>query len=299
MSTEQDATASETPVQEEAPRLAFLPETFDARLICGIPSGPDEVVDTVKVRELIGPDRDVLGMRETRSNAAKMVTALLANNVVDVPGIELPAGPPADPRLRPEWSRRSKRQWGERLDHFASWPGADRDAVLVALRRRSLGDVVRGQRMSCAEIGCEHRWTQDFDMSEWGPTALDREFWRLRGSPPRWMAELTADVGGRTVTALFRMPTGEDDEAVSAQSAGNLSQAARIIFERGLLKLNGEPVSRRDMLPVRVQDALWEGLRDRLPGVGIPIRFACPRCGGDVLTRLGAFSLLYDVDRGD
>jgi hypothetical protein len=267
---------------------AFVAETFNVDLPCGTWDENGTHITSCVVRELVGTDRDVIGHRDIRKSGVKMISAVLANNVTEVPGIELPPAP----RPGQSISSYDRRAWAKRIDFFATLTAHDRSHILLSLRRKSLGDNF-DSKMSCNE--CGNRWTEHFDLGEGGVKPFDVSSWTAKGLPSKWMRDVEFTRGDKTYSLTLRLPTADDEEAISQRAGGNIFEASRMTLERILVAIDGQPIKNFGSYPAWFHDEAWVAYAGVAPESAIPTQVECSACGAVNLARISALTVLFGL----
>jgi hypothetical protein len=143
-------------------------------------------------------------------------------------------------------------------------PVGQRDALLLRLRQRTFGPLVRGFAR-CSE--CQTPLEFDLDLRRYA--AADHLQHRL---PPEW---LTAD----GFEILFRLPDSTDLDAM-ADSCIEIGPARRKLVERCVVEArrNGVEVAAGE-LPEAVIQRLGERMEELDPLAELPLAITCEHCG--------------------
>jgi hypothetical protein len=131
----------------------------------------------------------------------------------------------------------------------------DRDFLMLQLRRLTLGDHIRAV-FACQ--ACEARMDVDFESAD-VPVQ----------SRPQQTAAYTVQVGFPPRTVRFRLPCGEDQEAVLTLDAG---EAARELLDRCVLDGAGE-------LTDDDREAISSEMERLAPQMDLELDLVCPECG--------------------
>lgn len=264
------------------------PGEFRVEVPCGFVDEDGSIRRAFILREMLGADRDVIGEKSVRRSAARGLSAILAATATCVPGARIPAPPPPGKALQQMGSP----AWRERMEFFLGLCGADRGALILALRRNSIGDDFT-VRQKCGECGADV--VERVDLSEVVIDPLPEGF-APAGQPPRWTAELPEmQYKGRKVTGKIRLITGDDEDRIEQKAQGNDVLQVRLAAEEALfdVRVDGEPVP-KNLRPAWVNDVVSRQVETRAPGPDLPSTAEC-RCGNEVLSRASVFALLFDL----
>jgi hypothetical protein len=206
----------------------------------------------VRVRELTGADEEVLA-EKTGAGGARLVTRFLARVIVEIEGL------------------------ARRIDEdlVSDMLVGDRDYLLLRLRQIDLGDHVH-QVMRCPSSACGKKVDVDFLVSE-------IEVTRATEVLPSYRVQLGEGAAARS--AVVRLPTGRDQEAVAPLAATNPAAANTRLFSRVVLRWSeggslDEDAARA--LPLRHRSDLAAFLERTSPGPDLHLDLHCPWCGGDM-----------------
>jgi hypothetical protein len=164
------------------------------------------------------------------------------------------------------------------LDIVRSLTAGDREALLLHLRRLTLGDRLQGV-LACPDPSCGRKMDLELKVGELllAPYAERREHYEV------------AIAGERSAYQVrFRLPTGADLEATSAVAATDPRRAANQVLHRSVEAVrrdDGQPV---DGLPPAVVAALPARMSELDPQAELNLTLSCPECGL-------AFSALFDT----
>jgi hypothetical protein len=160
----------------------------------------------------------------------------------------------------------------------------DREALLLHLRRLSLG----GDRVSCVLCcpapSCGERMDLDLAMDD----LLEPPY---AGAAP-WHDAVFSE-GGASWRVRFRLPTGADQEEAAPLVATDAGAAAMLILRRCI-----ESVEREDGGPTEpIPPAVAAGLADRMasldPQAELALQLTCPACGRDFSSQLDAAAYFF------
>jgi hypothetical protein len=209
-------------------------------------------LEPVWLRAVTGHDEELLFGKAAKMPAAARVTALL--------------------------TRCTSRAGGEALgeDAVRRLTVGRREHLLLALRRLTLGD-----RISCIFVCPECEQSMDGELSV-------GELLREVGAEDRTY-EVSVDVGGERWRALFRLPSGADQEAAASLAQTDSDAAGQAILEsclRDVSRQSGKPASTET--PAELMVAVEAAMADADPQAETRLRAKCPECGA-------SFSTVFDA----
>ncbi len=232
---------------------------FDFELPVGYTDEDGRVHRTACLRKMTGHEEALLADRKLRQNAARLVTQLLASCVKRI-GEIAPV-----PRTV-----------------ISELTSPDRNFLLLQLRRITFGDTIETAYV-CPSCGESTRAVQDLD---------EVPVRRLNGDGQREVAvELTdgweSAKGEWYTTMVFRMPTGVDEERISAVTRENPSLGMNALLTRCLVALGDMPSDRREALGTKVLSDLTmsdravidRAFRQDMPGLDLTKNVVCDTCG--------------------
>lgn len=144
---------------------------------------------------------------------------------------------------------------------------ADRQYLLLQLRRHTFGDRVRGAA-SCPWPGCGEEVEVDFSLDDVPVAAMEERgpVFRLVLSPE------AAGEGEREVR--FRLPDGGDEEALEPiVAAGDEGELLAALLDRCVIA--GGPVA---ALSPRARWEIESAMEERAPRLGLEMASRCPSC---------------------
>lgn len=211
----------------------------------------------VELVPLSGREEELLA--GTRSDGAHLVTQVLCHCVVRLGSIR---------PMTPDVARRLL--------------VGDRQYLLLRLREITFGDRIEGT-LSCPWPDCGARVDVDFSISDI-PVRHGEE--RAATYTVDLPAEMRAGEGGESVpvpgTVAFRLPNGEDQEALGPVLAENPARALTGLLERCLLAVDDDRADGAAMvarLSPRARHEIERAMEARAPGVELRMDLACPECG--------------------
>lgn len=148
---------------------------------------------------------------------------------------------------------------------------ADRDYLLLALRRLTFGDLVRAE-LVCPWAQCGERVSVSFAVSDL-PVHEPAE------RAARFTVVLSAAAGGAEV--CFRLPTGADQEELAGWAARDEPAALTALLTRCVLRVDGIAADAervRGLSPL-ARAELEAAMRRRAPHVERELETACAECG--------------------
>lgn len=172
---------------------------------------------------------------------------------------------------------------GARMD-WGKMAVTDLDAFIVFLRRMLIGDGIRGGA-TCVAKGCGQRIDIAFGagqfLDHYSPSVPVKSYrgWSVRpGEEPGWFRLVPPGMTGESSvgTIEFRLPTPDDQLAVSGRPDGDVELARRCLHP------TDAPVKAR-----RTAEAVMEAMA---PCLSCDIRAVCPECGI-------SFALLFEARR--
>lgn len=158
----------------------------------------------------------------------------------------------------------------------------DRDALLLHLRRLSLGDAIDCV-LRCPDPGCG-------EPLEWQLHVSDLLV--SRPEPPAGAAKhgtVTVDAGGTRFQVTFRAPTVADVDAASSLALENVDRAALMLLERCVIaaERDGRACAPAD-LPAAVRTAVDDAIAATDPQAEVQLEMRCPACDA-------GFTTLFDT----
>lgn len=154
---------------------------------------------------------------------------------------------------------------------------ADRQALLLALRRATFGDRVEAT-LSCPWPRCGARVDVDFSLDAIPIEASDDKgpVYELVLPEP-----LAGEEGETYGEVRFRLPTGEDQELLAPLVEVNEARAATALLERCLVAVGPRtpPAGFASTLPADVRQAIEERMEEVAPRLVLTMAPTCPECG--------------------
>jgi hypothetical protein len=225
---------------------------LDAGRVCLLPGGYRDAAGVLhqeaEVAPLTGREEEFLaGSRGVP--APELVTALLCRAVRRI-GTVSPVTPPVARALLV----------------------ADRLFLLLRVRAATFGERVEGT-LGCPWPRCGARVDVDFSLA-------DVPVKRCAETLPTYVAELSAGAAGGDAdaprTVAFRLPRGDDQEALAGVLAQNPARALTALLERCVV---GAAEGAVDRLSPRARGELEAAMADAAPHVDLEMDLVCPECG--------------------
>jgi hypothetical protein len=168
-------------------------------------------------------------------------------------------------------------------DDVRALAAGDREALLLQLRRLTLGDRV-DLVLSCP--ACEEALGLDLSVGDLLVPPYDA-----------WAAEHSVAVAGERIS--FRLPTGGDLEAAARVGAVDPGRGARLVLDRCVLGLDGGGAPAAELSPAAA-DAVAARMAELDPQAEIVLEMPCAVCGHVFTVPLDAGALLARelADRG-
>jgi hypothetical protein len=167
---------------------------------------------------------------------------------------------------------------------------ADRQYLLLHLRRETFGDTVRAT-LVCPWPDCGERVSLDLSVAGVPvEEARDRAPVHTMALPA---ADLGEEAGADPVEIRFRLPDGSDQEELSGRLAGNEAEALTLLLARCVLDIGGSgppDAERTAALPARTRSAIEERMHELAPKVEQTMEVRCAECGR-------TFTAPFDIQR--
>lgn len=212
---------------------------------------------TARLRKMTGHEEALLADRKLRKNGGKLVTELLGSCLRSV------GTKKASPKLA------------------ASLSSADRNFLLLELRKITFGSELDA-RYTCPACG---------EVSEVREDLEELPVRRSDGDAhPEVVVELVDgyedNEGNVYDRAVFRLPTGSDEERIAGELKENASRGMNALLARCLVALGDMPSKVREALGTKLfadltlQDRarIERALREQMPGVDLRREIECGSC---------------------
>lgn len=158
----------------------------------------------------------------------------------------------------------------------------DREALLLHLRRLTMGDRLQGL-LSCPAPACGQRLDFEVKVSE------------LLVEPGGERAahhELVVQQGGTRYVVRFRLPCGADQEAAAALARTDPAAAAELLLRRCVESLDGEQACPPE-LPAWLIDTVSARMAELDAQAELTLNIRCSLCGGTFAVVFDAASFLF------
>lgn len=211
-------------------------------------------------REMTGEDEEYINRADIRANGAKVTTALLTRCVTSVGSL----------------TRKSVGNPKAWEDIFKKMLSGDRDAILMQIRRDSMGDTIKVTH-TCPNPDCKAKLQTEVSLDE-----LEvKEFDGIREIPfdlPKGYTDKKGEVHKR---GIMRRPNGLDSELLTPLAKNNLAKATTVLLTRLCSFEDGTHIDDSVMAKLTTRDRqyLQELLNEHQFGVQLTVNVMCDRCG--------------------
>lgn len=156
----------------------------------------------------------------------------------------------------------------------------DREALLLHLRRLTLGDAVQGV-VSCPQPDCGEKLDLDLRVSDLLLPGYDHQ---------RAVHEVSIQENGTTYRVRFRLPTGADQEAAASLAADDAEAGAALMLHRCVeaVVVEGDNDRSVEDWPSTLSSQLPGVMADLDPQADLVLNLDCPVCDH-------AFSVTFDT----
>ena len=214
----------------------------------------------VVIDEMTGRDEELLADPKFKQQPGRAITVMLQRIIQEIPGVfEAKKNPMT---LAPK-------------DIVRKMYAADRDAILIGLRRLSFGNTMQ-VAWACGK--CAAHNADDVDLSELKRVDWDED------------AECSIDFtlprgidfeGKRLKNGSMRFPTGVDSEAVAKRAKTDPGGATTALLATVIEQVDGEHIDATMVQRMATRDRLHLGevFQQSLPGVRMRADLYCPECG--------------------
>jgi hypothetical protein len=213
-----------------------------------------------RLRPVDSSDQDFLLGAEDHLLPAHRVTALLVRCIERLG----PTGPVAAEAVR-------------------SLTVGDREALLLHLRRLSLGDRLQGV-VDCPDPDCGEKMDLDLNV---GDLLLPPYDDRRRS----YEAEISEN--GSSYRVRFRLPTGADQEDAAILARSDSHAAAERLLDRCVEKVAGEDGEPVETLPPAVADRISDAMSELDPQAELTLSLICPVCAHSFLAPFDTAAYLF------
>jgi hypothetical protein len=174
-------------------------------------------------------------------------------------------------------------------EQIGSLTVGDREALLLHLRRLTLGEKVRCV-LSCPELECGEKLDLDLDVGELllPPYPYARRHY-----------ETTVAENGTSYRVRFRLPTGADQESVETVARRDAGEAAGSVLERCVEDVVSEGGEALEDLPPIVAEQLPDVMADLDPQAELRLALTCPACRSGFSALLDAGTYFFQELEGE
>jgi hypothetical protein len=156
----------------------------------------------------------------------------------------------------------------------------DRQYLLLKLRELSFGDRVAGT-LSCPWPQCGARVSIDFSTADVPVKRCESvaAAYRVELSPE---AQVDDGAGGVHRALTFRLPNGDDQEALAPLLAQNPAAALTALLERCVTGADGAgdgPAALVERMGPRAREEVERAMEANAPAVELEMDLSCPECG--------------------
>jgi len=232
-------------------------ETFE--LPCGIVDDDGSIVRSFELRPMTGKVRSAVARPEVRKSGPKIIDTVLKGAVKSIG-----SRPVTEPLLK------------ELLN-------ADRDYIMLMVRKISSGDVIKGV-LQCTNSVCAERMELSMNISEMDIIPLEDSDWEMLDS--QRVFKISSEEFGLTV--VCRYPNGGDQHAVFQRARTNPIEGNYALYARCLKiweKKGDTPIEGGvgipffEALSLPVLDWFEKAFADKQPGVDLAQIVNCEMCG--------------------
>lgn len=215
---------------------------------------------TFTIREMTGADEEYVNRADIKTNGAKVSTALLSRCVLSVGTL----------------TRKSVGNPKAWENIFKEMLTGDRDIILLALRKESIGDTIEVTH-TCPNPDCKAKLKTEVSIDE-----LDiLEFDGLREIPFELPKGYKDRKGVVHKTGIMRRPNGLDGELLTPLAKNNIAKAETLLLTRICKFDDGTYIDESVMASLSLKDRnyLQNLLNDHQFGVDMTLDVMCDRCG--------------------
>lgn len=215
---------------------------------------------TFTIREMTGADEEYIHRADIKSNGARVITALLSRCVLSVGTLtKKSVGNPK------EWE-----------NIFKEMLSGDRDIIMLAIRRESVGDTIEVTH-TCPNPDCKAKLKTMLSLDE----LVINEFDGIREIPFELPKGYKDRKGEFHKKGIMRRPNGLDGELLTPLAKNNLAKAETTLLTRICRFEDGTHIDESIMsgLTKRDRDYLLSVLNDHPMGVDMTVDVMCDRCG--------------------
>lgn len=256
---ERDYAESITEIADTQP-LSNSDETEIHDLLAGYVDKDGVCHKTFTIREMTGADEEYIHRADIKSNGARVITALLSRCVLSVGTLtKKSVGNPK------EWE-----------NIFKEMLSGDRDIIMLAIRRESVGDTIEVTH-TCPNPDCKAKLKTMVSLDE----LVINEFDGIREIPFELPKGYKDRKGEFHKKGIMRRPNGLDGELLTPLAKNNLAKAETTLLTRICRFEDGTHIDESIMsgLTKRDRDYLLSVLNDHPMGVDMTVDVMCDRCG--------------------
>lgn len=257
---ERDYAESITEIAEDTQSLSGSDENEVNDLLAGYVDKDGVCHKTFTIREMTGADEEYINRADIKSNGARVITALLSRCVLSVGTLtKKSVGNPK------EWE-----------NIFKDMLSGDRDIIMLAIRRESIGDTIEVTH-TCPNPDCKAKLKTVVSLDE---LAIN-EFDGIREMPFELPKGYRDRKGEFHKKGIMRRPNGLDGELLTPLAKNNLAKAETTLLTRICRFEDGTHIDESIMsgLTKRDRDYLLSVLNDHPMGVDMTVDVMCDRCG--------------------
>lgn len=257
---ERDYAESITEIAEDTQSLSGSDENEVHDLLAGYVDKDGVCHKTFTIREMTGADEEYINRADIKSNGARVITALLSRCVLSVGTLtKKSVGNPK------EWE-----------NIFKDMLSGDRDIIMLAIRRESIGDTIEVTH-TCPNPDCKAKLKTVVSLDE---LAIN-EFDGIREMPFELPKGYRDRKGEFHKKGIMRRPNGLDGELLTPLAKNNLAKAETTLLTRICRFEDGTHIDESIMsgLTKRDRDYLLSVLNDHPMGVDMTVDVMCDRCG--------------------
>lgn len=257
---ERDYAESITEIAEDTQSLSGSDENEIHDLLAGYVDKNGVCHKTFTIREMTGADEEYINRADIKSNGARVITALLSRCVLSVGTLtKKSVGNPK------EWE-----------NIFKEMLSGDRDIIMLAIRRESVGDTIEVTH-TCPNPDCKAKLKTVVSIDE---LAIN-EFDGIREIPFELPKGYRDRKGEFHKKGIMRRPNGLDGELLTPLAKNNLAKAETTLLTRICRFEDGTHIDESIMsgLTKKDRDYLLNILNDHPMGVDMTVDVMCDRCG--------------------
>ena len=249
---------------ESCSRIAESVESFEEdrehNLLAGYVDKDGVCHKTFTIREMTGADEEFVNRADIKSNGAKISTALLSRCVLSVGTL----------------TRKSVGSPKEWENIFKDMLTGDRDAILLELRRESIGDIIEVQH-TCPNPECKAKLKTQVSIDE----LTVNDFDGMREIPFELPKGYRDKKGVIHKKGVMRRPNGLDGELLTPIAKNNIAKAETLLLTRICKFDDGAYIDDSVMASLSIKDRsyLQKLLNEHQFGVDMTVDVMCDHCG--------------------